>query len=60
MTVQFNNEYMAIRNDKNAMEKAYGFDLRKYKGKTEIRKVLRNCVVPEIGKYVFEKITEQN
>lgn len=60
LTAQFNNEYEAIRNDKNAMEKAYGFDLRKYKGKTEIRKVLRNCVVPEIGKYVFEKISEQN
>lgn len=56
MTAQFNNEYTAIRDDNNAMEKAYGFDLSKYKGKTEIRKVLRNCVVPEIGKYIFEQI----
>ena len=60
LTAQFNNEYTAIRDDNNAMEKAYGFDLRKYKGKIEIRKVLRNCVVPEIGKYIFEKISEQN
>lgn len=59
-TNQFNNNFSSIRNDNNAMEKAYGFDLSKYKGKTEIRKVLRNCVVPEIGKYVFEKISEQN
>ena len=29
-----------------------------FTGKTEIRKVLRNCVVPEIGKYIFEEITE--
>ena len=49
--------YNSIRNNTKAMEKAYGFDLSKYKGKTEIRKVLRNCVKPEVGKFIFEQIT---
>lgn len=58
LTRQFaDDNYTAIRDDIKAMEKAYGFDLSKYKGTTEIRKVLRNCVKPEIGKYIFEQIT---
>jgi DNA (cytosine-5)-methyltransferase 1 len=34
----------------------HGFNLSKYKIKNK-RQILRNCVYPEIGKYVFEKIT---
>lgn len=53
---QLPNNYTSIRDDIKAMQKAYGFDLSKYKDKTEIRKVLRNCVKPEIGKYIFEQL----
>lgn len=47
--------YTDIRDNSQAMEKAYGFDLSKYKGTTEMRKTLRNCVKPEVGKFIFEK-----
>ena len=49
--------YSDIRDDVHAMEKAYGYDLSKYSGTTEIRKVLRNAVKPEDGKYIFEQVT---
>lgn len=35
------------------MEKLTGFDLSNYP-KLEKRKVLRNCVLPELGRYVFD------
>lgn len=38
------------------LEKMYGFDLSKYKLSNK-RQVLRNCVKPELGKYVFDQIT---
>lgn len=39
------------------METAYGYDLSRYKLDTKLkRKILRNCVKPEIGKYIFEQI----
>ena len=39
------------------MEMAYGYDLSEYKLDTKLkRKILRNCVKPEIGKYIFEQI----
>ncbi len=56
LTSQFNNEYTSIRDNSQKMAETYGFDLSKFKN-VEVRKVLRNCVVPEIGKYIFEKIT---
>lgn len=56
---QLPNNYTSIRDDIKAMQKAYGFDLSKYKDKTEIRKVLRNCVKPEIGEYIFEQLMKE-
>jgi len=41
------------------LQKKYGFDLSKYKLKNK-RQVLRNCVAPEIGKYIFESIFRFN
>ena len=37
------------------LEKMYGFNLKDYKFKNK-RQILRNCVKPEIGKYIFEQI----
>lgn len=37
------------------LEKIYGFDLSKYKLSNK-RQVLRNCVKPELGKYIFDQI----
>lgn len=37
------------------LEKAYGFDLSKYKLSNK-RQVLRNCVKPELGNYIFEEM----
>ncbi len=58
LTSQFNNEYTSIRDNNRKMAELYGFDISKLKN-VKVRKVLRNCVVPEIGKYIFEKITEK-
>jgi len=49
--------YSAIRDNNKAMAEAYGFIIDDLKG-VEVRKALRNCVVPEIGKYIFETISE--
>lgn len=39
---------------------AYGYDLSEYKLDTKLkRKILRNCVKPEIGKYIFEQICKE-
>ena len=58
LTSQFISNFNQMKNDSKMMSEQYGFDLTKYQGKTEIRKVLRNCVVPEIGKYIFEEVTK--
>ena len=55
-TSQFISNFSQMKNDSKMMSEQYGFDLTKYQGKTEIRKVLRNCVVPEIGKYIFDRV----
>ena len=55
MTSQIHCEYTAIRDDNKAMAKIYGFDIDELQG-VEVRKVLRNCVVPEIGEDIFNKI----
>ena len=39
------------------LEKMYGFDLKDFKIPNK-RQVLRNCVKPEIGKYIFEQIVK--
>ena len=58
MTPQFYDNYTSIRNDVNAMAQAYGMDINIFKAcNVECRLVLRNMVVPEIGKNIFEQIT---
>ena len=37
------------------LQKLYGFDLSKYKLKNK-RQILRNCVSPELGKYILEQL----
>ena len=57
LTPQFNNNYTSIRDDVNAMAKQYDIDINILKScNVECRLVLRNVVVPEIGKYIFENI----
>lgn len=38
-------------------EKQFGYDLSSYKG-LDKRKVLRNCVLPELGFYVFNQVNK--
>ena len=57
MTAQFPSEYSQVESDVKGMQILYGFDLSKYRKTVEVRKVLRNCVKPEIGKYIFEALT---
>lgn len=51
--------YTEIRDETKKMEEAYGFDLSKYKGSTDIRKCLRNAVKPKEGLYIFQMITKE-
>ena len=39
------------------LEKMYGYDLSKYKLANK-RQVLRNCVKPELGLHILQKISE--
>ncbi|KKR11715.1 MAG: hypothetical protein UT41_C0007G0008 [Candidatus Wolfebacteria bacterium GW2011_GWC2_39_22] len=55
MTNQIPCEYTSIRDDNKVMAESYGFNIDDLKG-VEVRKVLRNCVVPEIGKYILNKL----
>ncbi len=55
-TAQFNDFFSKDKDSVPAMEIKYGFNLDKYKSINK-RQVLRNCVTPEIGKYILENIT---
>lgn len=60
MTAQFLSEYSQVESDVKGMQILYGFDLSKYRKTVEVRKVLRNCVKPEIGKYIFEQVCKES
>lgn len=58
LTPTFINNYTSIRDDIYKMAEKYEIDLailKKYN--VDCRLVLRNMVVPEIGKYIFDQIT---
>lgn len=60
LTPQFNNNYTSIRDDVNAMAKQYDIDINILKScNVECRLVLRNMVVPEIGKYIFDRVIRE-
>lgn len=53
--------FMHLKDNEKEMQKVYGFDLDPYKkdfDSVTFRKILRNCVLPELGKYIFEHINE--
>ncbi len=59
MLPQFNDLYSSIRDDVKAMVKAYGYDLNILKScGVDCRQVLRNLVVPEIGKNILDIISK--
>ena len=54
---QYNDNYDSIRSNIKAMADKYGYDLDLLKScNVDCRLVLRNLVVPEIGKNIFEQI----
>lgn len=59
MLPQFKDNYSSLRDNVQAMADAYGYDIDILKScNVECRLVLRNTVVPEIGKNIFNKLTE--
>ena len=55
------SNFMSFKDDKKQMQEKYGFDLSPYRkdfDNVTFRQILRNCVIPELGKYIFERITE--
>jgi DNA (cytosine-5)-methyltransferase 1 len=58
LTIQRTLNHSQIRNNRNLLAKSLGFDINHLKNKNiDVRQVLRNCVEPEIGKYIFNQIT---
>lgn len=58
MTVQCFSNHSEIRNNRRMLADDLGFNLKQLQKKNvDTRKILRNCVVPEIGKYIFDSIT---
>ena len=56
-----NHNFMNLKDDEKEMQKLYGFDLSKYRkdfSNVEFRQILRNCVIPELAKYIFENIAK--
>ena len=57
MLPQFNDGYTSIRDDVKAMAEAYGYNLDFLKSyNVDCKQVLRNLVVPEIGKNILEQL----
>lgn len=57
MLPQFNDGYTATRDNIRAMADKYGYDLNLLKScNVNCRLVLRNLVVPEIGKNILEQL----
>ena len=58
MNIKFDYCFDDIRDKCKEMAKFYGFDIEILKNFSshEKRQILRNCVKPEIGKYIFEQI----
>ena len=50
--------FSEIKDNVKDMEKAYNFDLSKYKNTTDLRKCLRNAVKPQDGLFIFKQITK--
>jgi len=60
LTPQINATFTALRDNNRKLSKLYGFDLSSYKIDAKLKRtILRNCVKPEIGKYIFEQITKE-
>lgn len=60
LTIQRGSNHSQIRNNRNLLAKSLGFDINHLKNKNiDVRQVLRNCVEPEIGKYILDKIVER-
>lgn len=55
--IQIPNDYTGTRDDSKQMAEFLGFNIDDLQG-VEVRKVLRNCVDPYIGKYIFEALTK--
>lgn len=61
MSLNFDYCFTDIRDKCKEMAKFYGVDIELLKdfSSYEKRQILRNCVKPEIGKYIFEQICKQ-
>ena len=57
LALGFEEKLVDIWESVKKLETAYGYNISRYKLDTKFkRKILRNCVKPEIGKYIFEQI----
>ena len=60
MSPQFEEKLTENWESIKLLQNAYKFDLTPYKLHTKFkRKILRNCVKPEIGKYIYDKLTKE-
>ena len=55
------SSFMHLKDNEKEMQKEYGFNLDPYKKNFDnvtFRQILRNCVRPEIGKYIFDNVAK--
>ena len=59
-SLQFDNNFTSIRDKSKEMARVYGFDINILRNFSNYdrRKILRNCVVPEIGQYILEQLSK--
>ena len=59
LTAQIKSDYTQIRDDKEKMAEKYNIDINiLQKHGVDVRLVLRNMVVPEIGKIIFDEVNK--
>ena len=55
------SNFMDLKDNEKQMQQLYGFNLEPYRkdfDNVTFRQILRNCVIPELGKYIFERIAK--
>lgn len=59
LTPKINATFTVLKDSNSEMAKFYGFNLKEFNINSKLKRtVLRNCVKPEIGKYIFEQIAK--
>lgn len=52
--------FMNLKQNRELMAELYGYDINRLKRKyVDVRQVLRNAVIPQVGKYIFDEVNKK-